>query len=477
MANYDINYDDERFTQVEQDKQQALSEVEKTYGGMISESDKYYQAQIDASKQWADKQQQLQQENTDFAIEKIEQQKEQANKDYLKEQSGAYVDWQKQSNKYGANAEQMASGGMMGTGFSESSRVGMYNAYQSRVATARESYNNAVMNYNNAIKEAQLQNNSILAEIAYQSLQQELELALQGFQYKNQLVLDQANKKLEVDNMYYSRYQDVLNQMNTENALAEQVRQYNENMQLQKEQLNESIRQFEQNFSLQQKEFDEKVRQYEQNYQLEIKQFNESIRQFDEEIARLKKKDEQEYKLQIQNLNLQKQQLQQQKLEAERNYKLQQQELAQQQAQFDKEYKLKQQQLSEEKRQFNASLSASNSSGGSGGDAKINNDKAIDDSKKYAVNTDYYKGDLNSDANKFGTFSNEYQPKGISGHGAVSKSGATYTFTTPRLNGTKQIVTQNVWKAEDGTYWYWYGYQNKYVQLKYNSKKGTFSKA
>ena len=71
---YDINYDDERFTQVESDKQQALTEVEQTYGGMIENSDQYYQAQIDASKQWADKQSQLQQENTDFTIEQIEQQ-------------------------------------------------------------------------------------------------------------------------------------------------------------------------------------------------------------------------------------------------------------------------------------------------------------------------------------------------------------------------------------------------------------------
>ena len=70
-TNYDINYDDERFGQVESDKQQALTELENTYGGMIGESDKYYQAQIDASKQWADKQTQLQNEKIDFAIQEL----------------------------------------------------------------------------------------------------------------------------------------------------------------------------------------------------------------------------------------------------------------------------------------------------------------------------------------------------------------------------------------------------------------------
>ena len=226
--NYDINYDDERFTQVESDKQAALSEVEKTYGGMISEADKYYQAQIDASKEWADKQSQLQQQQTDFAIEKIEQQKAQAKKDYIKEQSGAYVDWQKQSNQYGVNAEKMASGGMLGTGYSESSQVSMYNTYQNRVATAKASHDIIVMNYDNNIKEAMLQNNVAMAEIAYKSQQEQMTLAIEAFQYTNTLIEQQANKKMEVETNYYNRYQDVLAQINHENALKEQIRQFNE---------------------------------------------------------------------------------------------------------------------------------------------------------------------------------------------------------------------------------------------------------
>ena len=235
--NYDINYDDKRLTSVESDKKAALNEVDVTYGNMIGNADKYYQEQINASKDWADKQSQLQQEQTDFAIEQIEQQKEQAQKDYTKEQSGAYVDWQKQSNQYGANAEQIAAQGMTGSGFSESSQVSMYNTYQNRYTTARESYTRAVLNYDNAIKDARLQNNSALAEIAYQALQKQLELSLQGFQYKNQLLIEQSNKKLEVSEIYHGRYQDVLDQINKENALAEEVRQFGLNQELEKERL------------------------------------------------------------------------------------------------------------------------------------------------------------------------------------------------------------------------------------------------
>lgn len=240
-TNYDINYDDQRFSQVESEKTDALSDLEKTYTDMIDKTDSFYQSQIDASKEYADKQSQLQQEKTDFAIEKIEQQKAQAQKDYTREQSGAYVDWQKQSNQYGANAEQMAAQGMQNSGYSESSQVSMYNTYQNRVMAARDAYQRAVLNYDNSITEARLQNNSLLAEIAYKALQQQLELSLQGFQYKNQLVLDKTKQKLEVDNMYYQRYQDVLQQINTEHAMAEQVRQFNEKLAEEKRQYDETM--------------------------------------------------------------------------------------------------------------------------------------------------------------------------------------------------------------------------------------------
>lgn len=254
--NYDINYDDKRFTEVNDAKDAALSELESTYGGMISDADTYYQNQIAAANEWADTQKKNQQAQTDFAIEQINQQKQQAKEDYTKEQSGAYVDWQKQSNAYGANAEARAAQGMTNTGFSESSQVAMYNTYQQRVVAARESYTRAVLNYDNAIKEARLQNNSILAEIAYNALQTQLELSLQGFQYKNTLLLDKVSKKTDLEKMYHDRYQDVLRQINTENALAEDVRQYNETMAFNREKEKNDNAYRNQQLALQREQFD-----------------------------------------------------------------------------------------------------------------------------------------------------------------------------------------------------------------------------
>lgn len=235
---YEINYEDQRFKDVEAEKQAALTENQETYDNMIKETEDFYKTQAGAVKEFGNQQSQLQQQQTDFAIEKIEQQREQAHKDYLKEQSAAYVDYQKQIDPHGVNAEQMASMGMQNTGYSESSKVAMYTAYQNRVATAREANRIAELNYDNMMKEAQLQNSSALAEIAFNTYQQEVELLMQGMNYKNQLLLDKANKKMEIDNIYENRWQNVLAQMNHENSLAEQIRQYNESMAEERRQFN-----------------------------------------------------------------------------------------------------------------------------------------------------------------------------------------------------------------------------------------------
>lgn len=272
-----VNYNDPRFKEVETDKQSAMSNMEQIYNGMIDSTDKHYNDLIDESKAWAEEQKKQQQAQTDFTIEKVEQNKAQANKEYIREQSGAYVDWQKQSNEYGVNAEQMAAAGLQRTGYSESSQVSMYTTYQNRVATARESYNLAILNYDNAIKDAMLQNSAALAQIAHDALKAQLELSLEGFQYKNQLIIDKTNKQLEIDEMYYNRYQDVLAQINYENELAIQQAQFAAEMAMEQAQL------------------------------------NEEIRQFNEEISRLKAKDAKEYEVEIKNLELKKSQLEEEK--------------------------------------------------------------------------------------------------------------------------------------------------------------------
>jgi hypothetical protein len=270
---FTVDTSDKRFSNVDADIAKQEQEIDNTYDGMINNSDKFFNDQIQVSKDWADKQTQLQQEQTDFAIEKIEQEKEQSRKDYLKEQSGAYVDWQKQSNQYGVNAEKMASAGLSGTGFSESSQVAMYNQYQNRVATAREVFSKAVLNYNNAIKDAQLQNNAMLAEIAYNALEKQTEIALKGFEYKNNLILEKASEKRELNNTKWARYQDVYNQIANEMALAEDARQFDTNLAFQKEE-NQKNRDFEATENQKNRDFEATENEKNRDFQAEQAQLD-----------------------------------------------------------------------------------------------------------------------------------------------------------------------------------------------------------
>lgn len=392
-----IDYGDERFADVESDKKQALTEAEQLYGSMVGKSEKYYEDMVENAKSWTEAKSQAQQAQTDLTIEQIEQQKEQTQKDYLKEQSGAYTDWKKESNKYGTNAEQLAASGLANTGYSESSQVGIYNTYQNRVATARESYELAVLNYNNAIKEARIQNSSVLADIAYQGLQMQLELALQGFQYENELLLNQLSTKMAIEDTYYNRYLDVLSQINTENALKEQQRQFDLSHDLDMKQ-----------------------------YQLQEKELNAALEQLENE------KQETSIK-KTENTG------------------------------------------SDDTVVRNSSgvIIPSSEDEKSTGSFKtgiyrtlVNNQmKPISEIGKYEVDTIYYQGDLNPDVKSYGTFSNGYQPKGIGGHGYLKKSGDTVTVHTVTLSGAKKEVEQNVWEAEDETYWYWDGRENKYKEM------------
>ena len=238
MANNNTSYTLPSQADIEREKENALTENNEIYDGAVSDLEDLQNEHEKISNQWKNTQQKNQQAQTDFAIKEINQQKEQQKKEYIKEQSAAYVDWQKQSNQYGANAEQMAAQGMQNTGFAESSQVSMYNTYQNRVTTAREVFNQAVLNLDNAITNARLQNNSILAEIAAQAAQEQFEFAVQIVQHKNTLLSEKTNRALTIEQLYDKKWQDVLAQINAENTLAEQKRQFNETMAFNREQFN-----------------------------------------------------------------------------------------------------------------------------------------------------------------------------------------------------------------------------------------------
>ena len=233
---YNVNYDDERFKQVENEKQSELDKYNKTYDNLINERNNFTNQQQQLVDQWENTQKDIANQNLQYQKDLIEQQRNKAEKEYQNEAKASYIDYQKEVDKYGVSRENVVNNGLSNSGYAESSKVDMYNTYQNGLGTARKSMQDAGIEFDNAIRQAQLSNDETLAQNALKALQDKLNIALEGFNYKTEQENNRLNWNNTINNNYYNRYKDVESQINYENETAEKIRQYNENMAYQKEQ-------------------------------------------------------------------------------------------------------------------------------------------------------------------------------------------------------------------------------------------------
>lgn len=299
VNNYDgkltVDKNDSRLASVENERNQAINNNNNTFNNLINNSNTSYNNMINSTQQYYDnlnttmkeayeRQKEAQNAQTQATIDQINTQKERTERDYQREQRGAYSDYQNQINPYGVQAEQMASNGLNNTGYSESSRTSMYNAYQNRVATARQSLQDAMVDYNAQIVNAQNTNNTTLAELWSNTYMKIAENALAGFQYRNQLEQSRISteqaltqNKISNENTLQSRYDDryktMLNQINQE--ISWKFEDYNNAKEMLRydQELKAKERQFQEQMSYQrerdriqdaqwQKEYNNKLQQY-----------------------------------------------------------------------------------------------------------------------------------------------------------------------------------------------------------------------
>lgn len=288
--NETINMQDSRLTTIENQRGQDITNTQNEYNQMIGNTDQFYQNQINAAQASADAQARAQQASTEQQIKEINQQREKTERDYQKEQRGAYTDYQKQVNEYGVNAEVMAARGLSGTGYSESSQVSMYNAYQQRVATARQSLADSQQNYDNLIAQARLSNDTRQAEIAAELARQQAEYALQGFQYKNTLIESRQQQLNQLNSRYDARYNTMLGIMQNEIEGRRQNFQANVNILTQAEknrqwaaEFDEGNRRFEAEMAQKDRQFERELefnrQKWQQEYALERQRLQVSLQQ------------------------------------------------------------------------------------------------------------------------------------------------------------------------------------------------------
>lgn len=227
---------DERLTNIENQKQNALNQSNSVYDSLLKNNTDLYNQQ----KQYADTYEQTQNDILDkqlaFNQEQIEKQKKNAQENFETESKKARNDYEAFKNPYGYESERLAQAGLNNSGVSETSKLGGYNAYQNRLATANKVMQAAFTQYDSDLNQARLDNDVQKAQNALSKLQMQLEYSQKYYDNNANISMNRLNANQNIDNTYYNRYQDTVNQINYEKEQAEKRRQYEEQMAYQRQQ-------------------------------------------------------------------------------------------------------------------------------------------------------------------------------------------------------------------------------------------------
>lgn len=183
------------------DNTNPYAELEQKYANNINQ-------QNDLLNQQSNIQTEQSKANTEQVLNEIEQQRKYAQQDFNKEARGAYQDYKKLTNPYGVQAENIFSNGLGNSGYSETSKLNAYNTYQNRYATARESTDRLMEDFNNQITQAKLSGNKELAEIALNKLQTQMDNLWNQLSFDTTLTSNKVNYDQWVKQFEYQKQQD-----------------------------------------------------------------------------------------------------------------------------------------------------------------------------------------------------------------------------------------------------------------------------
>ena len=136
-------------------------------------------------------------QSDEYLLNNYNTQKQKAEQAYTQEKSAAYTDYQKQVDPYGVQAEQLASSGLSNSGYAESLKTQAYVALQNRQAVAHQSYQDALVSYNNAFAEAKMQNDSQRAALAFQTFQMQLEAIVSMYTGGYASIMNSVNEAMK----------------------------------------------------------------------------------------------------------------------------------------------------------------------------------------------------------------------------------------------------------------------------------------
>lgn len=255
--------EDERLSRIEQEKQNALTESNNTYNDLLKDNENLYNDQKNYADNYEKTQNDILNKQLAYNEEKIKQQREEAERNKEIEAKKARNDYLSFINPYGVNAESQASQGLLQSGLSETTKLGGWNTYQNRLASANKALQDAFTQYDNDMNEARLNNDTQKAQNALNKLQMNLEYAQNFYNNKSTISQNKLSNNQNLDNNYYNRYQTEYSNIQNEKAaleairqweaeMAEQKRQYDSNLAWQKEQARIQQEQWQKEYALSQ---------------------------------------------------------------------------------------------------------------------------------------------------------------------------------------------------------------------------------
>lgn len=217
---------DERLALINEQKQQAINNSNNTYNNLLQDNQNLYNQQQNYTSEWEKTQNEVLDKQLAFNENKINQQKEIAMQNKETEERKAKNDFIAYTNPYGLQAEQFASQGLLNSGVSETAKLGGFNSYQNRLASANKVMQDAFRKYDNDINQARLNNDVQKAQNALNKLEMNLKYSESFYNNKNTITQNQLSNNQNLDSEYYNRYNTEYNNIQAEKQKAEQIRQW-----------------------------------------------------------------------------------------------------------------------------------------------------------------------------------------------------------------------------------------------------------
>lgn len=151
--------------------------------------------------QQQEKQEDLTNRQTQLEVNELERQKQQLDRDTIKATRGLYTDYQKQANQYGVEAERQAQMGLANSGYSETSKVNLYNGYQKNVTETLNNSRQLKSDFDFKIAQAREQGNINLGNNALALYQQQMQLLTQEYEMRYQ-----RNRDMVADNQWQQSF-------------------------------------------------------------------------------------------------------------------------------------------------------------------------------------------------------------------------------------------------------------------------------